>query len=160
MGEKKPVAEKKTVPEKKPVAEKKPVPEKKPVLEKKTEAPEPLKLVATEGEAVIKDVVRGEAAPAGEEKVMVKEKVGKEEGIHDISVDEMEVEDDLLEPAVNGDVKDEKLDEKEDIELKLNGQLDSTAACEEQILEKISDVESDSKKHMNGKDEVEQAKES
>merc|ERR1712113_505359 len=63
---------------------------------KPSEALEHRVIFATEGEAVIKDVEKlGENTPSEQEK--------EEEGIQDVSVDELEVEDSIME-QVNGDV--------------------------------------------------------
>merc|ERR1712029_990742 len=65
---------------------------------KPTEGLEHRVIFATEGEAVIKDVEKlGENAPSKQEK--------EEEGIQDVSVDELEVEDSIME-QVNGDVSE------------------------------------------------------
>merc|ERR1712013_655958 len=65
---------------------------------KPTEGLEHRVIFATEGEAVIKDVEKlGENALSKQEK--------EEEGIQDVSVDELEVEDSIME-QVNGDVSE------------------------------------------------------
>merc|ERR1719234_1576330 len=73
---------------------------------KPAEATDHLVIFATEGEAVIKDVEKlGENIPAKPEK--------EEEGIQDVSVDELEVEDSFLE-QVNGHAsqEEEKVEKK------------------------------------------------
>merc|ERR1712181_78651 len=71
---------------------------------KPAEASDHLVIFATEGEAVIKDVEKlGEVVPPKPEK--------EEEGIQDVSVDELEVEDTILE-QVNGHANQEKVEKK------------------------------------------------
>merc|ERR1712192_86797 len=94
---------------------------------KPAEASDHLVIFATEGEAVIKDVEKlGENIPA---------KAEEEEGIQDVSVDELEVEDTILE-QVNGDANQEEEEEEEEKEKEEKGNIKKSNGVQPDLMER------------------------
>merc|ERR1712008_348906 len=108
----------------------------------KGEASEHLVIQATEGEASIEDVVKMESPPKEETKETKKESPAaeeKEEGIHDVSVDELEVEDSIMEQLQNGETKE--LEKEENL---VNGDIEHNGDVEEK-MEDVKDMATEEK---------------
>ena len=80
-------------------------------------------------------------SPAAEEK--------EEEGIHDVSVDELEVEDSIMEQLQNGETKE--LEKEENL---VNGDIEQNGDVEEK-MEDVKDIETEEKVAVVETDEKE-----